>query len=208
MIKYPPLAFYAARYWVCHVKLGNVLSHAQDAIQRIFDPTEPYFSAWTWSEQYDEQKASISEKPPTPEISTLHFAAQNDFFDIPEWLITSHSQEPDGFSVIGKTSLYQACSRGNMQVAQLLIPHGAGVNAPRRGFLRPLHVVSYNGRLETSQLLIASGADVNARSDRDRSAFYLAAEEGYLEVVRFLLENGADPNLRRRNGTSGPLRSA
>jgi len=44
-IKDVPLAFYAARYWVGHAKFGNVSLHAQDAVQRVFDPTEPYFSA-------------------------------------------------------------------------------------------------------------------------------------------------------------------
>ncbi|SRR6266702_3263661 len=43
-IKNLPLAFYAGRYWVDYAKFGNVSSHA---IQRVFDPTEPYFLAWT-----------------------------------------------------------------------------------------------------------------------------------------------------------------
>src|SRR6267378_1195440 len=52
MIKNFPLAHYAAQYWVGHAKFGNVSSDARDAIQRVFDPNEPYFSSWTWLEYY------------------------------------------------------------------------------------------------------------------------------------------------------------
>lgn len=125
-----------------------MLSHAQDAIQRTFDPTELHFSAWTWLKQYDEQRDSISETLPTPEISPLHFAAHNGFFNIAEWIITSHSQGPDAFSVIGKTLLHQACSRGNLQVAQLLNASGAGVDIWSDRDRTTLHLAAEEGYLE------------------------------------------------------------
>ena len=195
-----PLAFYAARYWLGHTKFGNVSPHLQDAMQRIYDPTKPYFSVWTWLEHSDENRDSIPEAPTTPTASSLQHALLDGLVDIAEWLITSHSQDPDE-PHHGKTQLFWASKHGHLKIIQLVIKFGADVNAQHVAGWRPLHIASSNGHLETLRFLIGSGADVNAR-DGDWTALYLAAEEGHLEVVRVLLENGADPNVRRRNGTS------
>jgi ankyrin repeat protein len=199
-IKNLPLAFYAARYWVDHAKFGNVSLHAQDAIQQIFDPAGPYFSAWAWLEDYDESRQSISNTPSTPEVPPLHRAVLSDFGHIAEWLITSRSQDPNEFNA-RKTPLYHASGRGSLKVAQLLIKHGADVNAQHSFGWRPLHFASNNGHLEILRLLVGSGAEVNSRDNDDWTPLLLASVEGHLEVVRFLLENGADPNVRCWDGT-------
>ncbi|KAH9039125.1 hypothetical protein EDB85DRAFT_2141372 [Lactarius pseudohatsudake] len=119
-------------------------------------------------------------------------------FSVKEFL-TSNRIDPDELHG-GMTPLYYAIGHGNLKFAQLLIKHGADVNAQRALGWRPLLFASIDGRLEILRLLVGSGADVNARDD-DWTALYLAAEEGHLEVVRVLLENDADPNVRRWNGT-------
>ncbi|KAH9068102.1 hypothetical protein EDB83DRAFT_2595581 [Lactarius deliciosus] len=198
-IKNLPLSFYAARYWVDHAKFRNVSPRVQDAIQRVFDPTKPYFSTWTWLRDYDVRRESIPETPPIPRVPSLHRAARDNLADVAEWLITSRSQDPDELHG-GMTPLYYAIGHGNLKFAQLLIKHGADANAQRAVGWRPLLFASIDGRLDILRLLVGSGADVNARDD-DWTALYLAAEEGHLEVVRVLLENDADPNVRRWNGT-------
>ncbi|KAH9083695.1 hypothetical protein EDB83DRAFT_2669650 [Lactarius deliciosus] len=200
-IKNLPLAFYAAQYWVDHAKFGNVTSHVQDAIQRVFDPTEPYFSVWSWLRRHDRNRESISETPPTPGIPPLHRAAQYDLGDVAEWLITSRFQDPDGLDSFTDTPLYRASAPGSLKVAQVLIKHGANVNALHTPGSRPLHVASFAGRLEILRLLVAGGADVNAQ-EGDWTPIHWASYQGHLEVVRFLLENGADPNVRLWNGTA------
>ncbi|KAH9083709.1 ankyrin repeat-containing domain protein [Lactarius deliciosus] len=199
-IKELPLAFYAAQYWVDHAKFGDVSLHARDAIRRVFDPTEPYFSAWDWLRDHDGRRESISATPSTPRMPPLHRAAWYDLGDVAEWLITSRSQDPDGLS--GRsTPLYYASASGSLKVAQVLIEHGADVNAPHTPNNRPLHAASASGNLEVLRLLVAGGADVNAR-DNDWTAVHFASIRGHLEVVRFLLENNADPNVRRWNGNA------
>ncbi|KAH9083702.1 hypothetical protein EDB83DRAFT_38370 [Lactarius deliciosus] len=196
-----PLAFYAARYWVGHAKFGNVTSHVQDAIRRVFDPTEPYFSVWSWLRDCDRNRESISETPSTPKAPPLHCSAQYGLSDVAEWLITSRSQHPDGLDSSTKTPLYVASAAENLKVAQVLIKHGADVNSMRTPNHRPLHMASFTGRLEILRLLVASGADVNARED-DWTPIHWASYRGHLEVVRFLIENGADPNVWLYNKTA------
>ncbi|KAH9013414.1 hypothetical protein EDB85DRAFT_967604 [Lactarius pseudohatsudake] len=200
-IKNLPLAFYAAQYWLDHAKFGNVTSHVQDAIQQVFDPTEPYFSVWSWLMNHDGDRESISETPSTPKIPPLHRSALCGFGNVAEWLITSRSQHPDGLDGFPYTPLYHASSSGNLKVAQVLMKHGADVNALHTPRHRPLHMASFVGRLEILRLLVAGGADVNAR-EGDWTAIHWASLQGHLEVVRFLLESGADPNVRLWDGTA------
>ena len=200
VIKHIPLAFYAARYWIDHAKFGNVALHAQDGIQRVFDPNEPYFSAWAWLEDYDENRESISNTPSTPEVPPLHRAVRENLDHIADWLITSRSLDPDEHYG-HKTPLYDASGRGNVEMAQVLIKHGADPNAGGTFGWRPLHFASNNGRLEIVRLLARSGANVNARDNDDWTPLLLATVEGHLEVVRALLETGADPNVQCWDGT-------
>ena len=198
-IKNFPLAFYAAESWLDHTKFGNVSSVARDAIQRVFDPNGPYFSAWGRLEDYDDSRDLIWSSKATP----LHRAAYYDLVDIAEWLITSRSHDLDAQNAIHRTPLYYACYRGNMKVIQVLINHGADVNTPRDLDWCPLHAASSEGHLEISRLLIESGANVNAQPSTDGhpTPLSLASRWGHLEIVRMLLENGADHNLQYSDET-------
>ena len=197
-IKDIPLASYAVRYWVGHAKFENVSLHARDAMQRLFDPNEPHFSTWTRLENHREWKL-IPETLPAPRYPPLHRAMRDDLHDIASWLITSRSQDPDELN--GRdTLLYNASDRGNLKAAQLLIEHGADVNAQCSMDLRPLHKASSNGHLEISRLLIGNGANINAQANLGSTALNLASGKGQLEVVRLLLEKDADPNLASRFG--------
>jgi len=204
-IKNLPLVFFAARYWQSHTKFGNVSLRVQDAIRQVFDPNEPYFSAWSWLRNDDEHRESISDTPSTPTTPPLHRAAENDLGDVVEWLITSRSQDPDQlepeFVSFRTTPLFYASTQGNLKVAQLLIKHGADVNAQHSVGWRPLHTASYHGHLEILRFLIRSGADVNSREPNNLAPLHLASEYGHLEVVRALLESGADPNVWSWDGT-------
>ncbi|KAI9457218.1 ankyrin repeat-containing domain protein [Lactarius psammicola] len=112
--------------------------------------------------------------------------------DVAEWLVTSHFQDP-GELHSKKTPLFYASGYGNLKIAQLLIKHGADVNAQ----------CTARWRVETVHLVTESGADVNARAFRDQTPLYLTAEEGHLEVVRVLLENGADGRMQTDKAHAG-----
>ena len=59
--------------------------------------------------------------------------------------------------------LHHAARKNRLEVAQVLLAHGADVNARNKFERAPLHEAAYNNSLEVAQVLLAHGADVNAR---------------------------------------------
>ena len=87
------------------------------------------------------------------------------------------------------------------EIAQLLLAHGADINAPNRHRVfgpgnSPLHAATYMGSAEVARLLIQKGGNVNATDNAVWTPLHLAASNGYVDIARRLLEAGADPNAR------------
>jgi len=71
-------------------------------------------------------------------------------------------------------------------MAQLLLGHGANVNARGRGHKTPLHLASLGGSLDVSRLLIERGADADAQDDKFHTPFSMALALGHRKLARFL----------------------
>ena len=92
----------------------------------------------------------------------------------------------------GNTALHVA----NVEVASVLLSHGASVDVRNKEGDTPLHWASKVGNAEKCQLLIDHGADPNARS---KSVFQGATSLHFatnVDVLRVLLASGADPTIR------------
>jgi RNA polymerase sigma factor (sigma-70 family) len=82
-----------------------------------------------------------------------------------------HARRPAGPGIhpacVGRTPLHEAAVRGEAAIGQLLIEHGADVNA-RSGDheATPLHAAACCGHREIVDLLLAAGADRSARDSR------------------------------------------
>jgi cytohesin len=96
------------------------------------------------------------------------------------------------------TPLHLAAWQGHNEVIQLLLEHGADVNARGDAGFSPLHYAAREGQLASARLLVAAGADLNVKNDWGWTAMLQAArgrEESCLDIARFLLESGTDPDL-------------
>jgi ankyrin repeat protein len=121
------------------------------------------------------------------------------------------------------TSLHWAAFKGRVEVAQVLLDHGANatLETERRNALHivsrgeydsqeqgALHIVSqgeYDSEghgIGIARLLLERGLDVNAREKDGWTSLHCAAFKGRVEVAQFLLDHGANAMLETDEGKS------
>jgi ankyrin repeat protein len=190
-----PLAPYAGQYWTDHAKFGNVSSHTEDLIKRVFTPEHHHFATWVWIYK------TVSELPGLRDRAPLHYAAEHGFHRVVEWLITTCSQDVN--LLCGSMApLHITSALGQFAVAQVLLEHRANVNVATGYGWTPLLYASWNGHPKVARLLLEHGADVNSKDSLGETPLRLLSERGGdVEAARLLLDYGADPNVRSSSGT-------
>jgi ankyrin repeat protein len=126
-------------------------------------------------------------------------------------LVNNHDGVPVGPYV---TALQAACTKGNVDVAQLLLEHGTDADAPAGGEHRHFIIaVTAHGHTSFVELIVERGADVNVRGgsgDNRHTTMTtttadapLITRAGYHLVSTtdaLLLEHGAAVNARSTDG--------
>jgi ankyrin repeat protein len=88
----------------------------------------------------------------------------------------------------------------HVEVAKLLLEHGADLNAKNESGWTPLHKAAFWGRVDIVATLLEHGADPDVQDKFGRTPLHSAALEGHVDVVRLLLEYGADPTAKNEDG--------
>lgn len=99
----------------------------------------------------------------------------------------------------GVTALYIACEAGNVELAKLLIKHGADVNLPVSWQRTPLYAANKAGYADIVKLLLDNGANPNQVA-KAQTPLHVAAEKGCLQCVIHLVDAGAEVNALTSNG--------
>lgn len=87
-----------------------------------------------------------------------------------------------------KTSLYIAAAWGHDGVVELLLKHGADVNARADGSWTPLHNACDAGHRGIVEKLLAAGAAVDARLLIGMTLLHIASQRGHIDVTDYLLQ--------------------
>lgn len=82
--------------------------------------------------------------------------------------------------------LHSAAASKHIDVARLLLEHGANVNAKQQVGWTPLHSAIHNRHAEMIILLLNYGADVHLANDEGLTPIYLAEKAGYSEGSELL----------------------
>jgi ankyrin repeat protein len=91
--------------------------------------------------------------------------------------------------------LHAALALGrNVETVELLLEHGAPVDAVQAGGFTPLFSAASAGRRDLAHLLLARGANPFHRSDGDKTAADLARDRGHLELAAWLESEIAHPS--------------
>lgn len=115
--------------------------------------------------------------------------ALNDPSAVRQLLADGHS--PNDVDDQGRAGLEIAASKGNLQIAQMLIKGGAKLDARDQLGDTALHAAARQDQIEIVKLLLDAGAPVDPQNRDGMTPLMIAASRGELEIVRALLAKGA-----------------
>lgn len=111
--------------------------------------------------------------------------------------LIAEGTEVDNPGPNGVTALLYAVNEGLKPFVELLIEHGANINASSSTLNNPLVVAVSKKYLDIARYLIDKGADIHWKDNLGRTAlFYTVIPEEQPELMTTLLACGADVNLR------------
>jgi ankyrin repeat protein len=87
--------------------------------------------------------------------------------------------------------LNSAAAGQRLEIARLLLEHGADANARQGEDFTPLHAAAENGQVEMVRLLLDHGADPRAAAGSGRTPADLAREAGHAQAAQVLEEAGS-----------------
>ena len=195
-----PLAFYAARHWVDHAKFGNATSQIQNALERLFDPSESYLASWAWIYDVDRSWVrhsihALAEQPSPLGATALYYAVLCGFSGLAKHLVV-HAEDANARCGYHGTALHAAVCTGNLEIASVLLDHGANTELGDRDGRLPL-VRAYDCRNpEAMRLLLEYGANGDVRYGSFELLSHHASYRGRDEAVQVLLEHSADANAK------------
>ena len=129
----------------------------------------------------------------------LYLATTNQQIDVVK-LLLKHGADPN----LGQNKpLNAACSKGDLELVEILMEHGAKLQIPSGNDKNTELVEASKGdNLQLVEYLISKGADVNYANGKN-SAITAACEYSSVEMVELLLNCGADVNLVTSTGDTG-----
>jgi ankyrin repeat protein len=86
--------------------------------------------------------------------------------------------------------IHSACAISRIDITELLIRHGADVNAKQQQGVTPLLSAAHHGQTTLAKLLIDHGADVNAETGKGQTPLAMATEKNFQETAQLIREHG------------------
>lgn len=120
-----------------------------------------------------------------------------------------HLRAVDNESLAGEnsTALHFAAKLGRLHTVELLVQHGADVNAQDETGATPLILVTQRTHIDMARLLLSHGAHINAEDGEGYTPLMWAVLNDNRAMVRLLLEKGANVNSQNEEGRT-PLHFA
>lgn len=188
---------YASKYWMIHFLIGIELVDEEltELACGLFRTDESPVSRWL--ALYEEEN---SEELPRREIFGPLFGGS--YFGLTPVVMKALEVgcDIDAVDSDAKTPLHWACERGHVDVAVLLIVHGANIFSQASDGRTSLHFAAQNNHLSLVKRLLSFGISPDSVSFDGRTALHHAVELRNLELIEILLDAGADVTKRTTSG--------
>ena len=132
----------------------------------------------------------------------LIVATKNDNYEIVQILLkfgydVNEKDTKPSLYQSNRTAIFEAASKPNSKVLELLIQNGANVNQRDASTYTPLHRAALENCTKNVEILIQNGAEINAMSEHSsgQTPLLFALWTRNVELIKLLLENGADPTI-------------
>ena len=130
-------------------------------------------------------------RPAADGFAPLHLACYFGHTSVAAYLVKKGARvRQPAANPTGLHPLHAAVARNAVDLCQLLLNHGADVDATQMRGVTALHSAAHRGHLPLVRLLVNHGAAINTRSEDGKSAVDYAREVQATEVVNFLKSNG------------------
>ncbi|KZP07449.1 hypothetical protein FIBSPDRAFT_998150, partial [Athelia psychrophila] len=184
-----PLAAYAARHWIIHMRLGiandGSISRLTDRLSSLEDNALINCIRLPDPDQHPSNCDKITYG------SALQAAAYGGEVTIVGLLLRKGANVHAQGGVYGN-ALQAASFMGHVEVVQLLLDRGADVNVQGGQFGNALKAASYAGHESIVRLLLERGANVNAVGEPYDTALAAACVGCHTKVIQWLVLKGAD----------------
>jgi len=122
-------------------------------------------------------------------------------------LLLDNGADLENHNSAEKTPLFQTLWEGKIDIAKLLLKHGAKKDG-KTDDMSYLHWAASMGQREMVELFLEQGLDVNNKNDKyGFTPLHWASRNGKVEMVQFLILKGADINAKASDGET-PLHFA
>ena len=199
-----PLTKYAAEHWFEHARFEGVSQDAEEGMSQMFDRRKHHLAVWLWICDPTipfPKRNKLANSPLTPQGTPSHYAGFCGLYDVMKVLANEHPRDVNSRSFVGEETPLHLTSRvGYVDLARLLIEHGADAAAQSKDGTTPLHRASVGGHVGVARLLIEHGADVVAQDEDGTTPLHEATRRGDMDMARLLLEHGADAITQNKYG--------
>jgi ankyrin repeat protein len=90
----------------------------------------------------------------------------------------------------GRTPLHEACEKGQQRIAELILGHGATVDAEDNYGKTALMLACEYGHEAIAELLLKKGAEADIRDNKGITPMKLAREKKFIDIVALLKKHG------------------
>lgn len=188
----PEFFRYCAEHWTSHLD-DNILQRDSKLLQKVMELYQEHRSFGLWFPYaWRILRGCYSV---VPNLHILHAVAVFGHKTVLLEIVRRRSLNVGQQDTTGMTALHWAAASGNIEVVQLLLEHGADVNAQSKFSGTALLMACDKGYVRIVELLLVYGADVRARIETDvwrshSTALEVACFNGYVQIVQLLFAEG------------------